>query len=278
MKKLLFSKTGFLMIAILIAITSCEFDSVILTSASKRIANYYPTRLDFEQETNKYAPDKDVVPSGSFHPGYVSDAGHFKFYLDKFFVDCRNSRGESNWSDPRMIYSGGTTINEVDRDVPSPGVYEFELEVYPKDTLPTSPVHLHLCLDSWDENSVGVRLGRTWKVSTIVDAQGKDLTKDPEWNYYTDNTMRFEKVDRFVFTPGALRSAKETDLFGTVEEYPIIFGSYAVIKKDSGEVNVMLVFPNFITTLTVIESRFGYVKLSGVSDGKKGILELVPVD
>jgi hypothetical protein len=275
MKKLLFTKTGFLIIALLISIASCEFDSVLLKYGSDQFATYYPTRSDWEQETNKYTGE--IVDSGAFHLGYVSDSGHFKFYLSKSFADCRNIRGESNWSDPRMKYTGGTTNNSVTRDAEM-ATTEFSLEVYPTDNLPTSPVHLHLCLDFWNESSTGVRLGRTWKVATIVDDKGKDLTNDSEWNYYTDNTMRFEKADLFIFTPGALRSAKETELFGTVEEYSDIFGSYSVAGKTPGQVKVTLVFPNFITILTVVESRFGYIKLSGVSDGKKGILELVPID
>jgi hypothetical protein len=114
-----------------------------------------------------------------------------------------------------------------------------------------------------------------------VDDQGKDLTGDPDWTYYTDNTMRFEKTDRFVFTPGEKRSAKEIDLFGTASEHRTVIGSYCVtgdIYPEPVTISLNMVFPNFKVTMTVLESRFGYIKLHGESEGKSGILELRPLD
>ena len=220
-----------------------------------------------------------MAPEGAFHFDRMNDSLHYAKYAGVLYVDCRDSSGNSTWSNPRLPYIKGYIY--IDDRTSSPGAFgsvNEKMELIYRGPLNTPPAHLHLCLRKWDEESKGTRSGRTWKVSNIVDEQGKDLTGDPDWTYYTDNTMRFEKADRFVFTPGEKRSPKEIERFGTAKEHATVIGSYAVIKETNGAVSLKLVFPKFTNVLTVVKSRFGYIKLSGESEGKKGVLELSPVD
>ena len=279
MKKLYFGITGFLLLALMMASSSCE-DDYYTVNGVNGFNRFYTTRYEFESGMwDGYLTSWELSRTGDYHllfSGPISLEDHLKS-LTQIYYDGRDKDGNSTWSDPLLKIDG---ISASASGVRSGFIdYNFNVNVTAIG-LNTPPVHLHLCLRTWDEGDSWSmeRTGRTWKVSTIVDDQGKDLTKDPEWNYYTDNTMRFEKADRFIFTPGQLRSAKEIELFGTAKDHTTIIGSYSIAKKTTGEVQLTLVFPNFNTTLTVLESRFGYIKLSGVSDGKKGILELAPID
>ena len=230
-------------------------------------------------ELGKDPVNKNMAPGGAFHFDRMNDSLHYAKYAGVLYIDGRDSSGNSTWSNSRLPYKKGYIYSD-DRNS-SPGAFgsvNEKMEVIYRGPLNTPPAHLHLCLRKWDEEPNGTRPGRTWKVSTIVDEQGKDLTSDSDWTYYTDNTMRFEKADRFVFTPGEKRSEQEKKLFGTAKEHATVIGSYTVVKETNGAVSLKLVFPNFTSVLTVVKSRFGYVKLSGESGGKKGILELSPVD
>jgi hypothetical protein len=240
-------------------------------------AQFYRTLSDFSNETNKFTGILTQGEQWHFKSFPMDDSAHFGKYAEPLYCDYRWDSGESNWGNPKVQLNTNCEIYKHGMRDPF-GVVDLDMFIE-MDGIPVSPpAHLHLCLHNWNESPDGVRPGRTWKVSTIVDDQGIDLSSDPDWTYYSDNTMRFEKADRFIFTPGEMRSAKELDLFGTAAEHATVIGSYTVTKDGSGTVSLKLVFPNFTSVLTVVESRFGYVKLSGESGGKRGILELIPLD
>jgi hypothetical protein len=270
------------MILLLPLLPSCEEDDIYVlsdTDSKEVYGQFYRSLSDFETGTNKFSGE--IVTAFSEHfPAYGwSDSVHFAYYAEPLYGDFRDIKGRSNWGNPKMVLDENcdySTVPAWDFFIRS-----YDITIRMDSDLKTPPAHLHLCLHDWKEAPDGVRLGRTWKVSTIVDDQGKDLTGDPDWTYYTDNTMRFEKTDRFVFTPGEKRSAKEIDLFGTASEHRTVIGSYSVtgdIYPEPVTISLNMVFPNFKVTMTVLESRFGYIKLHGESEGKSGILELRPLD
>lgn len=274
MNKLFFTKAIFLVILFVIGISSCETDfyAVDTTNGYKK---FYSSRDNFENGWADITPNSNML-SGSLmgHLMFaipITKADHINT-LPSIYYDGRDSLGNSTWSDPAVTYDASSaTVTDYKE-----GLFLYHIKVNVSKGLNTPPAHLHLCLRKWDEDTWYSDSPLSWRIKSIVDDKGKDLTKDPEWNCYSDNMMQFMKADRFYFFPGRLRSPKELKLFGTESENYMIIGSYKVAKTTTGEVQLTLVFPNFNTTLTVLESRFGYIKLSGVSDGKKGILELTP--
>lgn len=279
--KRIFSNSRALLFALLMVplFQSCEndwmFADSVTGSYSSYYAQFYRSLPDFTNGTNKFTGRLDSGNDWHFSDPAWSDEQHFNRYAEPLYCDYRRNSGESNWGDPKVQLDD---INLSKHTQKWPYETDLDMYIYMKGTTVSPPAHLHLCLHSWNEAPDGVRPGRTWKVSTIVDDQGKDLTGDPDWTYYTDNTMRFEKTDRFVFTPGDKRSAKELELFGTASEHPTVIGSYTVTRDENGTVKLSLVFPNFTNVLTVVESDYGYLKVSGESGGKKGVLELSPLD
>jgi hypothetical protein len=200
------------------------------------------------------------------------------------YFDVRNSQGFSTWSKPFLTLTSDNGINLTIDYLPS-NQYGFNY-FYIWDGDPTTPpAHLHLCLHSWDENPQGKVPSKTWKVTRIYDDQGIDLTTDPDWTNYEDNVITFEKVDRFIIDLGTKRSQKERDLFKTEKS---VFGTYSVSKVDDTVV-LNLVFPtitgnandvnaSWMSKLTVLASDWTSLKLAGELAGKKGTLELVPIN
>ncbi len=273
MNKIFFTKAIFLVILFVIGISSCETDFWAVDSGNS-YKKFYTSRETFEYGMADITPSSErIIDDGPLgHVLFtfpVTKADHINL-IPTIYYDGRDEAGNSTWSDPLVTKDASSvTVSDYHEG------FLYHIKVNVTKGLNTPPVHLHLCLRTWDEET-GYQFSRlSWKVKSIVDDKGKDLTKDPEWKYYTDNRMEFLKTDRFYFYPGYLRSAKETELFGVNS---MIIGSYKVAKTTTGEVKLTLVFPNFNTIFTVLESRFGYIKVSGISDGKKGILELAPAD
>jgi hypothetical protein len=277
MKKLFSAKIGYLIFALVLVISSCEHDTTVLDFPKADFSKFYGSRSDFEMEVKGFRDSIFLPGFTHFDPRGFSDLDHVKWYMQLTYADARDSLGRSNWADPAITKD--TSLLDWRGRVFDSAVFNlmYQVNVDYVGPLNSPPAHLHLCLTKWNQDTTGARLGRTWKVGAIVDTRGNDLTTDPDWIYYADNTMRFEKTNRFVFTPGEERSEQEIDLFGTATKHPTIIGSYSVKKSPSGGVELKLIFPKFNSTLLVLESRFGYIKLSGESGGKKGVLVLVPV-
>ncbi len=272
---------GGLVIAIFsVFFTSCETDSISYGVYGAGGANF----LTLHSTYDNFLVGKDTLqPEISyFYKGvHLSGGDHVPADFPVAYVDLRFSDGHSNWSDPRL--SAAYLYQKIVQGSLN-WMYNISL-TYDKYTdyiinANSPPAHLHLCLRSWDENTKGKRPGRTWKVKSIVDDKGNDLTKDPDWENYTDNTMRFEKTDRFVFTVGEKRSKKEEELFGLYPKNDTVYGTYNFGGKSASISSsiLYLVFPDFKRQLTVVESAFGMVKLSGIEGGKTGILVLEPID
>lgn len=139
------------------------------------------------------------------------------------------------------------------------------------------PAHLHLCLETLDESPVpGKPIGKTWKITSIVDNDGKSLANDPDWTNYTDNYMRFMKATNFIYVPGEKRSDIELDLFGTVKEHPLLFGTYSVIEDESKKVSLKISFPGFEQVFEVVSSSWNKLEIKGTVKSKTGTMVMEP--
>lgn len=199
------------------------------------------------------------------------------------FFDVRNKDGYSTWSQPLLSL---TSVNGINLYVDyKPNTTGFDYFFQWSGQLPTPPTYLHLCLNTWDENPTGQVPSKTWKVTKIYDEDNLDLTTDSDWTNYEDNVTTFEKGGRFILELGAKRSQKERELF---KNETSVFGTYSVSKN--GEiVTLNLVFPiisgnsndnnsSWMSKLTVVSSSYTSLNLKGELAGKKGTLELVPVN
>jgi len=249
---------------------SCESDEYRL---NKSMPGYLVAYKDYNRFKVGY-PANLLVESEHGKTENVIHSSPFLTYV----YDVRNWDGWSNWSDPGFVEQEFFKINEYTRVTSFPDfLYSSTTEVVGW-TLDTPPAHLHLCLEKWDqEHPQGQKLGRTWKVTSIKDEAGNDLTTDPDWVNYKDNTMRFEKHQDFVFVPGPLRSAKEKEKFGEYPQNEKVYGKYA-LSKDLKPI-LTLVFPGeFKPVLTIEESNWGYIKLKGIENEKTGYLVLGPAN
>lgn len=194
-----------------------------------------------------------------------------------FYADARMPDGTSNWSNPlvdlkHIGYDQLSGVTDKDGKIVS-FLDHYASQLTPND-LKTPAAHLHLCLDSWDENVKGEIASKSWIMQSIVDLQGKSLADDPDWTNYTDNVMEFQRTAKFIYTPGAKRSQTELDLFGTPQQHATLFGTYSV--KNSGKVTLTLSFPSFTQELEVVQSSWTSLTLKGTVKGKTGIMTLVP--
>ena len=193
------------------------------------------------------------------------------------FIDARTPDGKSTWSSPKMIldYEYGQKYESQIKDknnnpVDHKHLYEGSLSIT------SSPVYLHLCLNQWNENPINEIPGKTWVMKSVEDVNGNSLANDPDWTYYTDNLMRFEKVSKFIYVPGTKRSQIELDLFGTEAEHKTLKGSYIITTNSSGKAMITLSFPDFTREMEVVESSWTSLTLKGTSNGKTGIMKLEP--
>ncbi len=252
-------------------LTSCEKDQFKLINVNLGYLVAYKSDPDFK--LGNPTPTKfEHTHMQGFNDGHGSP-----FTSYGYVYDARNEDGWSNWSDPGFLDQSFFRFDEYTRAGNYPDQLYFSTTFVVDWTLDTPPAHLHLCLEKWDqEHPQAERLGRTWKVQSIKDEAGNDLTTDPDWENYKDNTMRFEKHQDFVFVPGPLRSAKEEELFGIYPENEKVYGSYSLTKDDKPILS--LVFPEFKRQLTIEESDWGHIKLKGTENGKTGYLELGPAN
>lgn len=185
------------------------------------------------------------------------------------YVDARTKEGYSTWSNPEFEF-------KFDNDL-TPVTEEAHTHYYNGTvSLSSPPAHLHLCLESWDEHPVNKVPGKTWKIGSITDNNGQSLADDPDWKYYTDNMMRFQKTSSFVYTPGQNRSEIELDLFGTVQQHPTLKGTYSVAEDQSKKVTLTVSFPSFTENFEVVASGWNSLILKGTVKGKTGIMTLAP--
>jgi len=296
MKTTLQKPATWLLLGLGLIFTSCHSDILVIERLpSSYDANLfmavYMTEMDFKEGTN-------VIPhyyqDQSFY--FVFDTLlHFDNDWDYWdhqvapvqnkglFFDVRNKEGYSTWSKPWLTLTSDNGIYLHDEYTPATDGYDYFFQW--SGALMTPPAYLHLCLNSWDENPTGQVPSKTWKVTRIYDENENDLTTDPDWTNYEDNVVTFEKGTRFILELGNKRSQKELDLF---KDESSVFGTYSVSK--AGEiVSLNLVFPiisgnsndnnpSWMSKLTVVSSSWTSLSLKGELAGKKGTLELVPIN
>jgi hypothetical protein len=274
MRKLFIFLRGSIIAASLVFFTSCEVDDIRYDLEPRNGSGFFK----FFSTYDNFLVGKDTVNLQTVFKGdHFFQGDHIPHGFPISFVDYRLANGQSNWSNPGSRAAPGLAWSN--RDFSDLFYYYDErtsLLIY----LNSPPAHLHLCLRTWDENVKGTRPGRTWKAKAIIDDQGKDLSNDPDWASYTDNTMRFEKTDRFVLTVGKKRTEKEEEIFGTYPKNDVVYGTYSFVNITAGlsRNKLSLVFPNLTRVVEVTESTFGRVILKVTEKNKTGFLVLEPVD
>ena len=225
----------------------------------------------------------------------------------RLHIDARNRDGYSTWSAPKLINDfvvtdkqnpfftlthykwtnsewknvDGTDVLTLPASHSSSAKLRMHTHTLYKISVQYSspPAHLHFVLDSWDEFTPNTRPEKTWEVTKVVDADGKDLSQDPDWFYYVDNRMTFQKTQTFVFIPGQLRSDEELDLFGTLQDHEKLYGTYKFSDFNAGgDLILTLSFPDFKEDLTVVSSDYNSVVLRGEHKGKVGVVHLSVVN
>lgn len=278
MRKFSFFFSGLVIAIFSVFLTSCEDDEIRYGFDSVSEVGFFKLYSTYDD----FLVGKDTMNFKTLFVGnhFGSGEDHIPSGFPVSFMDVRQESGESNWSDPRLTALSPDVYTESGNQGSwMPYKRYYDERVLYRAEFNSPPAHLHLCLRSWNENPKGTRPGRTWKVKSIVDDNGNDLSRDPDWENYTDNTMRFNKTDRFVFTVGEKRSKKEEELFGIFPKNDTVYGTYNFgARYDVDYMKLSLVFPNFTRVLEVTESTFGMVKLRGTEGGKTGVLVLEPID
>jgi hypothetical protein len=274
MRKLFIFLRGSIIAASLVFFTSCEKDNIDYEVSEESGSG----SLWLFASYDNFLVGKDTANFQMLFTGkHFFQGDHVPHGIPISFVDYRLANGKSNWSDPRI------DVRSYDWDDYEGGWYFYSYyqgSVSYLINVNSPPAHLHLCLRTWDENPKGTRPGRTWKAKAIIDDQGKDLSNDPDWASYTDNTMRFEKTDRFVLTVGQKRTEKEEEIFGSYPKNDVVYGTYSFVNITAGlsRNKLSLVFPNLTRVVEVTESTFGRVILKVTEKNKTGFLVLEPVD
>jgi hypothetical protein len=214
----------------------------------------------------------------------VDDAAYIGYSELEFVFDLRRNDGWSNWGTPAATgtYKDHEFIGEEESVIDGgilgsfrvkskyyDDVYFFSIEVN------TPPVHLHLCLDDIDENSVNEIPTKSWVVEKILDHNDNPLTDDDDFKYFVDDVFTFQKVDKMYIEPGSLMSPDESDYLGQMQGGKY-YGSYTVKAEDDGKVVVKTNFAEvFGYTFTVVHSDFEKMQLQFTTgSGKTGNLFL----
>ncbi|MDX9883883.1 MAG: hypothetical protein RBS73_17615 [Prolixibacteraceae bacterium] len=196
-----------------------------------------------------------------------------------YFVDARSDNAYSNWSDYKVNYFH----YYEDEDHSSGGFIPIVTTHYNETfksgiALITPPAHLHMVLNSVDENPVGKIPAKTWEVVSVEDDNGQSLASDPDWSNYTDNLLRFKKTNAFVLYLGEKRTSIENDLFGSADS---INGSYSVYMSNpydfySSKDYLSINFPGHSEKFEIVYSDWNNLTITGTIKGKTGTLMLSP--
>lgn len=277
MKKRIKNLNFLLMLGFVLSLSSCDTVSYDFQSnGSTSYINEWPSHVWISKTDSAFLRGQGVASVNYEEKG-------IKIQPDKstrtYFVDARSEKAYSNWSNYKVNYyhyyedyysSGGGYI---------PIVTTRYDELFKSGiALITPPAHLHMVLNSVDENPVGKIPAKTWVVESVKDDAGQSLADDPDWSNYTDNRLRFKKTDKFVLYLGEKRTSIENDLFGSADS---INGTYSVYMSNpysfyNSKDYLSISFPGHSEKFEIVESDWNSLTITGTVNDKTGTMTLSP--
>lgn len=258
----------------LFGIYSCdeeEYENSYSAENPPAFVRYYKYEYDFLHGDDDYYY--------GYNEEYEGDAeNHKKSYegdTHDIYIDARTEEGYSTWSQPKHTFTIDIAAADASYKASKHGDHKHLYKG--KIILSSPPAHLHLCLNSWNEDYYFYTPSKIWQIESITNESGQSLADDPDWTNYTDNRMIFKKNIEFTFYPGKKRSATEIDLFGAYStDNFLVTGTYTVKEDASKKVTLTVSFPKFTETFEVVASSYTSLTLKGTVKGKSGYMQLKP--
>ncbi|NVK29234.1 MAG: hypothetical protein HWE14_14370 [Flavobacteriia bacterium] len=96
--------------------------------------------------------------------------------------------------------------------------------------------------------------GRSWDITGLTDDQGQDLSMDPDWECFFDNSYHFTKDGRSIYSPGSkICDQEEEDWF---DRYQALFFRFSVTAENPqnhsnpGQIKIILHAEGYVDGIT----------------------------
>lgn len=228
---------------------------------------------------------------------------------DSLGIDMRGGRTTevrllNGWSDARTG-AGLVDVSSSHEELSCPEQDDSDLKTYFVTTnydsvavsgCTTPPTFLHLVLDDlrdatpgtytfpYDSEDFAVK-AKSWEITSLTDDQGQDLTTDPDWECFADNSYTFSKDGRAVYNPGLkFCDQEDPDRFGITGT---LFFRYSVTAENPenhsnpGEIKIILHAEGYVEGITNVEfivTNSSFTEISGTvtNDGRTANFVIQP--